>query len=62
MREPHNHHLVLAGAHGLKELAVVRPRAHALHASDRLADGRVARSRNAIRWADLVLIHDATNT
>jgi len=44
-----NQRLLLAGAHALKELEVVRQRAHALRASGRLARARIARSRNAIR-------------
>ena len=44
-----NQRLLLAGAHVLKELEVVRRRAHTLRARARLANLRVARSRNAIR-------------
>ena len=44
-----NQRLLLAGAHVLKELEVVRQRVHALRAGGRLAKGRVARSRNASR-------------
>jgi len=41
--------LLLAGVHVLKELEVVRHRAHALRTGARLARARVARSRNALR-------------
>jgi hypothetical protein len=47
----HKLRLLLAGAPALKELEVVRLAAHALRASDPLASGRVARSRNAGRYA-----------
>jgi len=44
-----NQRLLLAGRARLKELEVVRLAAHLLRTCDRLASGRVARSRNAIR-------------
>lgn len=43
--------LLLAGAHVLEELVFVRLPAHTLRASDQLAVVRVARSRNAGRYA-----------
>jgi len=44
-----NMRLLLAGAHALKEFVFVRWRAHTLRASGRLANRRLARSRNAVR-------------
>ena len=44
-----NQRLLLGRAHVLKELGVVRLAAPPLRASARLASGRVARSRNAVR-------------
>jgi hypothetical protein len=47
----HNQRLLLAGALVLKELEVVHLVVHLLHAHRPLAVERVARSRNAIRYA-----------
>jgi hypothetical protein len=46
---PHNTRLLPAGAYALKEMAFVRLPAQVLRRSGRLAGGRVARSRSAIR-------------
>jgi hypothetical protein len=46
---PHNKRLLLAGAHVWKELEVVRLAASGVRVSGRLANGEVARSRNAGR-------------
>jgi len=43
--------LLLAGAHVLKELEVVRVAVSSVRMCARLASGRLARSRNAIRYA-----------
>lgn len=48
----HNKRLLLPGAYVLKEVWFVRLAVPALRASQQLASGRVARSRNASRYAD----------
>ena len=48
---PSNQRLLLAGARVVKEFAFVRLAAYAVRASIQFASERVARSRNAVRWA-----------